>query len=143
MQEAVHNIEVLFRDRGIFQVAAADTLTQKALKSLSDLGPLKYQDHNHKHERVAAVPNGDVHDLAEACDTIANLTAAFYAAQFPMHETINAYSALDLGRTSLSWKQRKDLVCVIAQHEGMSPEELWTLSCINRMIIAKLIWSAV
>ena len=61
------------------------------------------------------------------CRTIADLHSAFFAAQFPGFEQMNAYSAFDLEKT-LTWEQRRELMNIVASQEKVPQEDLWTLN---------------
>ena len=124
--ETLHTLRVLFQDLGIFSAGAENTLTQKCLDCIANMGPIHFWENG--REVVGLVPAPDRPALDEFAKNVFALAKSAFEAQFPGHEHVNAYAAFDLEASNLSWADRKELVLALGTHEGVDGTLLWPLS---------------
>ena len=122
VQQTLHEVGVLFKDRGILH--ATDSLTVKTKTFLASR-PL-FPFHDGREEKVCAVPVGSSRDLKATCMEINTLICTFFETHFPHYEEINAFSALCLEKVA-SWDERRSLLRTVAQLEKMNVDALWPL----------------
>ena len=126
MQEVLHKVGILFDDLAILDAAhAPDTLTQRSIRMLQDLGVISYRDGG--KDRVCSIPVGSPDELQDVSRQISQLFHAFINTHFPDYEQVDSFAALHLDR-SLSWKQRRSLMGTLATLQQCSEEDLWLLS---------------
>ncbi|CAE7692666.1 unnamed protein product [Symbiodinium sp. CCMP2592] len=106
--ELLHSVEIMFADHCIFDaVQAPDTVTQRTLRMLNELGTIPFREGG--KDRVCSIPVGETAELHDVAKQIHELFSAFVNTNFPGYEQMNAFAALRLDRT-LSWKQRQTLM---------------------------------
>ena len=123
--DVMHKMQVMFKDGGVFHDSGSDLLTQKAMAAAKGIGIVKYTDG--RREVACAIPvpeTGVSQNIKQNCRVIFEVFESYMRANFPAHEIINAFSALDPA-APLAVSQRKKLIEALATHEGVCASQLW------------------
>ena len=115
---------VMFRDEAVLQDTARNTMTQKVLQTISDIGIIQYRDGPRTVSASIPVPANKMEMLKQSCQKVWAVFNSFFESNFPGHEVVNCYAALDL-EADLTWAQRKDFIYALARHEDLPEADVW------------------
>lgn len=138
-EKTLHHMKTLFEQGAIFLEAGKGTCVHTLLSSLRRVGVTKFLGGGQgsktaRREHAVAIGWPAPEDVAlrepvEKAKSVYKLFAAFFRANFPCHEEVNAYVALDV-TCRMSFQDRKKLVNGIAVQHQLDPDCLWSLGCL-------------
>lgn len=120
----LHDMAVMFRNEAVLQDTAQDMMTQKVLQTISDIGVVQYRDGPRTVSASIPVPANKMEMLKQHCQKVWSVFRAFFESNFPGHEVVNCYAALDL-EADLTWSQRREFIYALARHEDLPEADVW------------------